>query len=153
MTRPIALMFFRVAVLAACVTSACAQELKLEEGGSITAVRPAQLKPNTIAFNDHRRDELVDPETGLIRFEDWGCAHPMQKEYLSLYPSYSEPMINSTVDGVAKSYKDKLSMYVLEARFVLAKAPSTIDLSKYVSVAFLDKIDGAIRHREITPVT
>ena len=121
---------------------------RLEEVGSIAA-RPAQI-PSTIAFNDHRRDEVVDSETGLIRFEDWERAQPVQKQFLSLYPSYSEPKINVTVDGIAKSYKDKLSMYVLEARFVLGKAPNAVDLSKYVSVSFLDKIDSNIKHREIT---
>ena len=150
MTRSMALTIIPVAALAATVSFASAQELKLEEVGSIATVRPAQIKPNTIAFNDHRRDEVVDSETGLIRFEDWERAQPIQKQYLSLYPSYSEPKINITVDGVAKSYKDKLSMYVLEARFVLAKAPTTVDLSKYVSLSFLDKIDSAIKHREIT---
>ena len=146
----LAILAIPVAALAATVSFAGAQELKLEEVGSFAAVRPVQIKPNTIAFNDHRRDEMVDPETGLIRFEEWERAHPTQKQYLSLYPNYSEPKINATVDGIAKSYKDKLSMYVLEARFVLAKAPTAIDLSQYASVAFLEKIDSAIKHRVIS---
>jgi hypothetical protein len=146
----LAIFVIPVAALAATVSFAGAQELKLEEVGSIAAVRPAQIKPNTIAFNDHRRDEMVDPETGLIRFEDWERAQPTQKQYLSLYPNYSEPKINATVDGITKSYKDKLSMYVLEARFVLAKAPTAIDLSQYASVPFLEKIDSAIKHRLIS---
>jgi len=29
------------------------------------------LPPRTIVFTDHRKDELVDPVTGLIRFADW----------------------------------------------------------------------------------
>jgi len=136
--------------LVTTMSFAGAQELKLEEVATLAGVRPAQIKPNTIAVNDHRRDELVDPETGLIRFEDWERAQPNQKQFLSLYPSYSEPKINVTVDGVAKSYLNKLSMYVLEARFVLAKAPASVDLSRYVSVSFLDKVDSAIKHREIT---
>jgi hypothetical protein len=150
MNRSIALMIIPVAALAATTSFTTAQELKLEEVGSIASVRPAQLKPNTIAFNDHRRDELTDPDTGLIRFEDWARAQPTQKEFLSLYPNYVEPKINVTVDGMTKSYLDKLSMYVLEARFVLAKAPTAVDLSRYVSVPFLEKIDTQIKHRVIT---
>lgn len=150
MTRSTTLALISIAALAAAISTARAQELKLEEVGSIAVAGPAQIKPNTVVFNDHRRDEMVDPETGLIRFEDWERAQPIQKQYLSLYPSYSEPKINVTIDGIAKSYKDKLSMYVLEARFVLPKAPTTVDLSKYVSTSFLEKIDSAIKHREIT---
>src|ERR1700680_3090187 len=150
MTRSMAFILIPVAALAATVSFASAQELNLEEVGSIRSVGPAQLKSNTIAFNDHRRDEVVDPETGLIGFEDWTRALPAQKQFLSLYPNYSEPKISITVDGVKKAYTDKLSMYVLEARFVLAKPPSGVDLSRYVSVQFLEKIDSAIKHHEIT---
>jgi hypothetical protein len=150
MFRATTILMVSVAALAATVSFAPAQELKLEEVGSLAAVRPAEIKPNMIAFNDHRRDEVVNSETGLIQFEDWERVQPIQKQYLSLYPNYSEPKINITIDGIAKSYKDKLSMYVLEARFVLAKAPTAVDLSKYATVSFLNKIDSAIKHREIT---
>jgi len=37
-------------------------------------------------------------------------------------------------------------MYIAQARFVLAKAPSAVDLSHYVTLAFLQKIDPAIKH-------
>ena len=37
-------------------------------------------------------------------------------------------------------------MYVAQARFVLDKAPSAIDLSQYVTLPFLEKIDPAIKH-------
>lgn len=149
MTRSTAFMSISIATLMITASGAGAQEMKLEEIGSIANLSAAQIKPNTIAFNDHRRDELVDPETGLIKFEEWTQAQPTQKELLSLYPTYSEPKISSTVDGVKKTYTDKLSMYVLESRFMLPKAPTGIDLSRYVSVPFLEKIDSAIKHRAI----
>ncbi len=43
-------------------------------------------------------------------------------------------------------------MYVAQARFVLDKAPASIDLSRYVTLPFLEKIDPAITHKLITPV-
>jgi hypothetical protein len=139
-----------VAVLIASVSLAGAQAMKLEEVASLANITPGQMKPNVILFNDHRQDEIADSTTGLIRFEDWARAHPVQKEYLSLYPSYIEPMLTVTVDGVTKSFKNKLSMYVLEARFMLPKAPSAVELPRYASVSFLNGIDPAIKHQAIT---
>src|SRR6516164_648993 len=37
-----------------------------------------------------------------------------------------------------------------QARFVLAKAPAAIDLSRYVTLPFLEKIDPAIKHKLIS---
>jgi hypothetical protein len=37
-------------------------------------------------------------------------------------------------------------MYIAQARFVLDRAPGTIDLSRYVTLAFVQKIDPAIKH-------
>ncbi len=40
---------------------------------SITAVPVGELKPKTIIFSDHRKDELADPGSGLIRFDAWSA--------------------------------------------------------------------------------
>ena len=40
-------------------------------------------------------------------------------------------------------------MYVAQARFILNRSPGAIDLSHYVTLAFLEKIDPAIKHKEI----
>lgn len=148
MTR-LAHMIIPMAALAVA-SYAQAQEAKISEVASVADVNVAQLKPNAIIFSDHRKDELVDPATGLIRFEDWARAYPLQKQMLSLYPGYSEPKVNANVDGMTKSYVQKLSMYVVEARFVMSKAPEAIDLAGYVTIPFLSKIDAAIKHQPIT---
>jgi hypothetical protein len=127
-----------------------AQEAKISEVGSLSEVNVAQLKPNTIVFNDHRKDELTDSSTGLMRFEDWARAQPLQKKMLSLYPGYSEPTVNSSVEGSTKTYVQKLSMYVVEARFLMPKAADSINLANYVALPFLAKIDPAIKHQPIT---
>ena len=35
-----------------------------------------QLKPRTIAFADHPAENLVDPGTGFMRYDDWAKARP-----------------------------------------------------------------------------
>jgi hypothetical protein len=126
-----------------------AEEFRLEDVASVTDV--AQLKPKTIAFTDHRTDELADPFTGLIRFEDWARARPLQKQWLSLYPSYVEPTVNITLNGITKPRLEKLHVYVAEARFMLSKPATAVDLSRFASLQFLTKADPAIKHRPITP--
>ena len=87
---------------------------------------------------------------GLIRFEDWAQTRPVEKQFLSPFPSYLEPIVEVTVDGVRKRFKEKLHMYVGEARFALARPPGSIDLASFVSLPFIERIDSAIKHRLIT---
>src|SRR5215211_8263190 len=135
----------------ACVSAAGAQEFALVEVPSVAALAPGDVKPKTIAFTDHRNDELADPATGLMRFEDWNRARPLQKQILSLYPGYVEPRFNATVNGVTKSHHEKLHMYVAEARFLIGKPPGSLDLSRYARLDFLAGIDPAIKHRPLAP--
>jgi hypothetical protein len=137
--------------LLTCVPAAGAQEFALVEVPSVTALAPGDVKPKTIAFTDHRNDELADPGTGLTRFEDWARARPLQKQALSLYPTYVEPTFNTTVNGVTKSHHEKLHMYVAEARFVVGKPPGSLDLARLTTLAFLERLDPAIKHRTIAP--
>jgi hypothetical protein len=135
-----------IALLAVAAASAVAQEFRIEEVASLGDT--AQLKPRTIAFDDQARD-IADPVTGLIRFEDWTRARPLQKQMLSLYPAYAEPTINVTVHGITKPYTEKLHVYVAEARFVVPKPAASIDLARYASLQFLEKADPSIKHRLI----
>jgi hypothetical protein len=50
----------------------------------------------------------------------------------------------------AKPKVAKLYMYVGQARFILDRAPGTIDLSHYAMLDFLQKIDPAIKHKVIS---
>ena len=131
--------------------AAHAQEFAVVDVPSVTGLPLEQLKPRTIAFNDHRNDELADPGTGLIRFEDWARARPLQKQALSLYPGYVEPTFDMKVNGVAKPHKEKLHIYVAEARFVLGKPPGSLDLTRYTTLNYLERLDPAIKHRIIAP--
>ena len=70
MTR-ITRMIIPLAALTAATALAEAEDAQITEVGSLSQISPAQLKPNIIVFTDHRKDELVDQATGLIRFEDW----------------------------------------------------------------------------------
>src|SRR5205085_6777827 len=91
---PMRVLFTIAAALAAFASPAQAQEFRLEEVPAIASSDPAQLKPRVILFSDHHKDEIADPGHGLIRFEDWARVLPAQKQFLSLYPSYSEPVVN-----------------------------------------------------------
>jgi hypothetical protein len=127
------------------------QEFKVEDVTSAAKLAVDQLKPRTIAFLDKPSEELVDPDAGLIRFEDWAQARPVEKQFLTPFPSYTEPTVEATVDGVRKRFKEKLHMYVGEARFALARAPGSIDLASFVNLPFIERIDPAIKQRLITP--
>ncbi len=139
-----------LAALLASAGTVRAQGFSIEEVRSVTAVAPGQLKPKTIVFSDHRDDKLTDAGTGLIRFEDWGRDRPVQKQYLSIFPGYAEPTIKVSVHGTQKSYTEKLHMYVVEARFLIGKAPAAIDLARYTRLDVLEKLDPTIKHRRIT---
>jgi hypothetical protein len=136
--------------LAAVFSSAHAQEFRIEEVAAIGPLPIAQLKPKTIAFADQPPEELVDASTGFMRFEDWARAQPTQKQFLSLYPGYSEPNEDAVVDGVKKRYREKLHIYVAQAHFVLARAPGSLDLARVAKLPFVEQIDPAIKHRLIT---
>ena len=145
--RPVMVLLAVLSTTALCFGATA--EFRVKDVSSATALDAARLEPGTIAFSDHRGDELTDPATGLIRFEDWARARPVQKQFLNLYPGYVEPTVKVTVHGVTKQRHDKLHMYVAEARFAVAKPPSAIDLARYTTPAFLEKIDPSITHRTI----
>jgi hypothetical protein len=126
-----------------------AQEFAVVDVPSVTALAPEQLRPRTIVFNDHRNDEIADQNTGLMRFEDWARARPLQKQMLSLYPGFIEPTFNVTANGVVKPFTEKLHMYVAETRFVLAKPSGSLGLARFASLAFLESIDTSIKHQQI----
>jgi hypothetical protein len=127
-----------------------AQEFKIADVTALAGLAVDQLKPKTIIFIDKPADETIDPEAGLVRFEDWAQSRPLQKQFLSPFPSYAEPMVETTVDGVRKRFKEKLNMYVAAARYSLARAPDALDLASLVNLPFIERIDPAIKHKLIT---
>jgi hypothetical protein len=131
--------------------SASSPEFRIEEVTSSAGLAVSQLKPKTIFFMDRPSEELIDPDAGLIRFEDWARERPVEKQFLTPFPSYVEPMVDVTVDGVRKRVKEKLHIYVAQARFVIAVPPTVVDLTRYVSLPFIERTDAAIKHQLITP--
>jgi hypothetical protein len=140
---------FLVALLA-CPASVRAESFQIEDVGSTASFALSTLKPKTIAFSDKPPAEAIDGQAALVRFEDWARISPLQKRLLSLYESYVEPIINVTVHGVTKPYKERLHLYVARASFLLDKPAASIDLGRYATLAFVESIDPAIKHELIT---
>jgi hypothetical protein len=130
---------------------AAAEEFQMQEVPSLPVQGTAPLPPHTILFTDHRKDELVDPVTGLIHFADWERSRLPQKQLMSPFPTFEEPMISVTDDGAAKLRKRRLHVYVAEARFAVPRPVGAIDLSKMISLATIEQLDPSIKHRLITP--
>ncbi len=137
------------------VAPAAAQNFQIAEVNAARDTSVADLKPGVIDFSDHTHPGAIDSETALSRFADWAEKHPNEKKFVALFPGYSEPAVAKPTSSAAaqKDAKvtEKLYMYVAQARFVLDRAPASIDLSHDVTLAFLDKIDPAIQHKLIDP--
>lgn len=116
----------------------------------MTAVPPARMKAKTILFSDRANGKIADGDTGLMRFEDWERAKPEEKRFLSLFPNYAEPRIKVSVHGIEKPYTEKLHVYVVETRFLIAKPADDVDLTRFVSLDVLEALDPSIKHRRIT---
>jgi len=143
------MVFVGILAVPLCVPErAWAQEFQMQEVPSLPPLVAGSLKPRTILFTDHRKDELVDPATGLIHFSDWEHSRPQQKQLLSLFPSFEEPTVGSA-EGAAKPRKRRLHVYVAEARFAIARPAASIDLSKMITPAMLEQLDPSIKHRPI----
>ncbi len=137
-----------VVAVSVAASSARAAEFRIKEVRSLATVN--QLEPYTLAFTDHHDGEAVDPVTSLIPFDQWARTMPLHKRFLSPYPTYTEPTVNSTVNGVTKPATEKLHMYVAEARFALLKSVQSIDLAHYMTIPFLERVDPAIREQLIS---
>src|ERR1700739_4459655 len=144
-------LFGMLAVAMSGPVHAVAEEFQMQEVPSLPVQGATPLAPHTILFTDHRKDELVDPVTGLIHFSDWERSRPSQKQLLSLFPTFEEPMISVTDAGAGKLSKRRLHVYVAEARFAVARPAGAVDLSKMISLATVEQLDPSIKHRLITP--
>src|SRR5262249_60428160 len=82
--------------------------------------------------------------------EDGSKAKRSEKEFCTPFRGLLEPTGEVPVDGVRKRFKEKLHMYVGEARFVLGRPPASIELASLVTLPFVERIDPAIKHTLIT---
>ena len=146
MRQTTALLF----VLATSVVGASAQDFQIVKVASVAGATADQLKTRTILFNDHRVDEKTD-KGAFIRFDEWARTKPVQKQFLSLFPTFTEGTIHRTVDGVKKEVKDELQMYVTEARFKLSRPATEVELKSFATLSFVQSMDPQIKHEVIKP--
>jgi hypothetical protein len=129
--------------------AAWAQDFRLEEASAVRSSSFTQLKPGVIVFADQIGGAGTDAGPKLIRFDEWAHKYPVQKKFLALFPSYVEPTIVRASKGSTEPELDQLYMYVAQARFLLDRPPSAIDLTRYVTLPFLERIDPAVKHSQI----
>jgi hypothetical protein len=127
-------------------TAAGAQDFHIDDVGAAAKADAAQLKPGSIAFSDQWGGDAAAAGAQLIHFDDWAAKYPNQKKFLALFPSYAEPTIAHPSNGASGPMVDKLYIYVAQARFIVDRAPGAVDLSRYVTLPFLARIDPAITH-------
>jgi hypothetical protein len=138
--------------VAASAAMAAGPPFSVQEVKSLSAMAPGDVKPRTVYVMDIAGSPILDPSTGLIKFEDWIRERPVEARFLSLYPGYQEPTINVTVLGTTRPYKEKLHVYVSAARFIIQKPAAQIRLEQYGTVPFLERIDPAIKHERVAAV-
>jgi hypothetical protein len=144
------LLLALVAGIGLLSNAANAQQFELQDVATVDATPPAQLKPKTILFFDRGSGEPSEGGDIFTRYEDWAKGKPVQAQFLSLYPGYTEPNTDIIVDGTKKRYQQKLHIYVGQARFLLDKRPSSIDLARLIALPFVQQLDPAIKHKPIT---
>jgi hypothetical protein len=137
-------------VFAATVAFASAQDFQIVKVSSLAGAAVDQLKPKTIFFNDHREDEKTD-KGAFVHFEEWARTKPIQRQFLSLFPSFTEGTVHKIIDGTRKEVKNEVQMYITEARFLLSRPAASVDLKAYATLPFIQSIDPAIKHEAIKP--
>lgn len=122
----------------------------VKDAPALTPSDAKTLAPGTILFSDGR-DKAGGPESGLVSFTDWRKERPAEAAALSPWPTYAEPDYTVTVNGVAKPRHEALKVYIAQGRFVVAKPPESIDLSRYASLGFVATMDPVIKHKPLSP--
>src|ERR1700676_3747190 len=89
-----------IVAMGVAVCAAVAQAYQIVEVASVATLPVSQIAPQTIAFTDHRDDNLTDRTSGLLRFDDWAQTRMVQKQFLGLFPAYDEPIVR--LGGSAK---------------------------------------------------
>jgi hypothetical protein len=133
------------ALFAASLSIAQTTEFRIDNVSSARKVDATRLTPGAIEFSD-RTGAGTGSESALMLFDEWASRQPIEKKFLALFPNYVEPLVTDDKASEPAQKLEKLYMYVAQARFVLAKAPGAIDLSRYATLAFMQKIDPAIKH-------
>jgi hypothetical protein len=132
------------------LSAAYAEDFRIDDASSPRAFDVSQLKSGVIVFSD-TFDGIASDTPNLIAFDEWAKAHAAQKKFLALFPGYIEPTVTkaASADAPTGPVLDKLTMYVAQARFILNRSPSALNLPRYVTLPYLEKIDPAIKHKPI----
>lgn len=127
-----------------------AKDFTVEDVKSVSAYGISVTKPAAIVFNDRSNstDSTGGPAPGLVYFDHWSRTRPDEKEALSLFPGYAEP---GSGKGGGRRNPERLTVYVAEARFMLDRAMTLNDLSRYATLSFAERVDPAIKHKVIKP--
>src|ERR1700746_62299 len=126
------------ALFAASPSIAQTSELRIDNVSSARKVDATRLTAGAIEFSDHTGAGTTS-ESALMPFDEWASRQPIEKKFLALFPSYVEPLVTDDKASEPAQKPEKLYMYVAQARFVLAKAPGAIDLSRYETPALVQK--------------
>ena len=127
-----------LAALLSTGAAKAADDFKLEQVPSLASVPVGQLKPRTIVFAEQKGEKATDAASELDAVRGMGA----QAAAAAALP-FAVSRNSGSRAGV------KLSMYVAEARFRLPKPAQAFDLSRYANIAFLEKLDAAIKHQPI----
>jgi hypothetical protein len=147
----IALLLAALAAAAPALAAGPTSTVRVEDVASVAGVDPGKLGRGVVAFADRPGGRTSEPSLGLVPFSEWAAKKPVQRRFLALHPAYEEPTFHFHVHGLPKSRKASLHVYVAEARFLVPRRPDAIDLARYASLDFLERLDPAIKHRTIRP--
>ena len=138
------------------VSIAGAVDFTIADVDSARKADVAQLKSGIIEFSDHTGAGAINSETALVSFSDWADKYPQRKEIswrcfrATWKPRLTKPRTAPSVNRAKKSPNGFLSTWRRRAFFSIAP-PGAIDLPHYVTLPFLEKIDPAIKHKELAP--
>jgi hypothetical protein len=135
-------------VFATTIAFASAEDFQIVKVASVAGAPVDTLKPKTIFFDDRRTDDKSD-KGAFIHFDEWARTKPIERQFLSIFPSFTEGTIHKVIDGTKKEVKDELQMYITEARFMLSRPAASIDLKNYATLPFIQSIDPSIKHEVI----
>lgn len=80
-------------------------------------------------------------------FTDWKSNTPVEAEYLTIFPGYTEPAILKRKG--AKPVTEKLTVYVSKAKAVLNRQISEADLKQMITLEDISNMDPEIKHIKI----
>ena len=109
-----------------------AEEFRIEDAGTPPPQWDvATLKPATIMFSDGAPN--ASGVANLVTFTDWGRTLPVQKKFLSLYPSYTEPTVTKSASADVPPFATIAKSATFNARqlayFLLEPHPKMPNLS------------------------